>query len=236
MANPAFSEKALNRISTLSDTSKMTIHGTINKTGFLLLFVIAGATLGWDSQSSLLLISSFIANLVLAMLIIFGPQRAPYLSQTYALSEGILLGSISSMYANLYPGIVSNALLLTISCLGVMLMLYRFKVIQVTDKLRSIIMTATIAIAVTYFISMIMGFFGSSIPMIHQSTPIGIAFSVIVVGVAAFNLLLDFDMIERANAQGAPKFMEWYGGFALLVTLVWLYLEILRLLSKLNRK
>jgi uncharacterized YccA/Bax inhibitor family protein len=236
MSNPALNEKFLNKISVIAGENKMTIQGTINKTGFLLLFVIAGAGLGWESNSSVMMIFSFITSLILAMLIIFGPQRAPYLSQTYAFTEGILLGSISSMYALRYPGIVSNALLLTISCLAVMLGLYRSKVIQVTDKLRSIIITATVAIGITYLISMVMGFFGSDIPMIHQSSPLGIGFSVVVVGVAALNLLLDFDMIEKTNSMGAPKYMEWYGGFALLVTLVWLYLEILRLLSKLNKK
>ena len=140
------------------------------------------------------------------------------------------------MFNYRYPGIATNAMILTLSCLVLMLGLYKFKIITVTEKLRSVIMAATLAIGVTYLISMVMGFFGSQIPMIHESSPIGIGFSVIVVGVAAFNLLLDFDMIERAQMQGSPKYMEWYGAFALLVTLVWLYLEMLRLLGKIQKK
>jgi uncharacterized YccA/Bax inhibitor family protein len=236
MANPALNEKFLSKISALEDGTTMSIHGTINKAGFLLLIAIAGAALGWGSYSPVLLIVAFISSFALSLLIIFGPQRANYLSQGYAFAEGVLLGSISSMYALRYPGIVSNALLLTLSCLLVMLGLYRFKIIRVTDRLRSVLTAATMAIVITYAISMIMGMFGTDLPMIHQSSPMGIGFSLLVVGVAAFNLLLNFDMIEQAQAKGAPKFMEWYCAFSLLVTLVWVYLEILRLLSKLNKK
>ncbi len=236
MANPVFNDKILSRISVDGDTAKMTIEGTINKTGFLFLFLVAGAVLGWNSTSPALLVCDLIFCLVTSFLIAFKPVRASYLSQPYALGEGVLLGMISSMYAVQYPGIVSNALILTFSCLGIMLVLYRFRIVRVTEKLRSVVMVATMAIGVTYMISMIMGIWGSQIPMIHQSSAMGIGFSVVVVGVAAFNLLLDFDMIEQASLRGAPRFMEWYGGFALVVTLVWLYLEILRLLSKLNKK
>lgn len=236
MSSPALNEKVIRKISEIADESKMTIPGTINKTGFLFLFLTAGAVFGWDSNSPGLLIFSMISAFVLSLVIIYGPHRAPYLSQVYALSEGLVLGSISSMYANVYPGIVSNALLLTFSCLIVMLGLYRTRIIRVTDKFRSILFGATIAIALTYLVSLILGLFGTSIPMIHENTPVGIGFSLVVVLVAAFNLLLDFDLIEQAHARGAPQFMEWYLGFALMLTLVWLYLEILRLLSKLNRK
>lgn len=238
MSSPALNEKFMTKLSSFAsdDTSKMTIHGTINKTGILLMLTVLGALIGWNVQSPILLIGGLIVGLVCSLLIIFGPQRAPSLSPVYALSEGLLLGSISATYSFMYPGIVSNALLLTLSVLGIMLGLYRFRIIRVTEKTRSVIMAATLAIALTYLIEMVMSMFGSGIPMIHQSGTYGIAFSVIVVGVAAFNLLLDFDMIEQAQLRGAPKFMEWYGGFALLLTLVWLYLEILRLLSKMNKK
>ncbi len=236
MSNPAFNEKVLSKIRDVSDVSRMTIDGTINRAGLLILLTIAGAALGWNLQSFPILIGVIIANLILAFLIIFKPERAPTLSPVYAICEGLLLGSISSVYSFRYPGIVTNAMILTLSCLVLMLGLYKFKIITVTDKLRSVIMGATLAIGVTYLINIIMGFFGTSIPMIHESSTLGIGFSVLVVGVAAFNLLLDFDMIERAYQQGAPKYMEWYGGFALLVTIVWLYLEMLRLLGKINRK
>ncbi|MCB0368271.1 MAG: Bax inhibitor-1/YccA family protein [Bdellovibrionales bacterium] len=236
MANPAYNERALRRLRTIEDTSRMTIEGTINRTGILLLLLMGGGVFGWNMHSSLLLIGGLILNLILAFLIIFDPKKAAYLSQPYALAEGVLLGSISSVYAAAYPGIITNAMLLTVAVFALMLGLYRFRIIKVTDRVRSVIVSATLAIAVVYFINLIMGFFGTSMPMIHQSGTYGIIFSIVVVGVAAFNLLLDFDFIERASQSGAGKFMEWYGAFALVLTIVWLYLEILRLLSKLNKK
>ena len=236
MANPALNEKLLNKIGSTTSDRAMTIDGTINKTGILLLCAIVGAAVGWGSSSSLVLFGSMIATLILSVLIIFGPQRAAYLSQPYAFLEGVLLGAISSMYAALYAGIVSKALFLTLGCLAVMLALYRFRIIRVTEQVRSMILAATMAIALTYLVTMVLSLFHVDVPMLHEGSLMGIGFSVVVVAVAAFNLLLDFDLIEQAQQQGAPKYMEWYGGFALLVTLVWLYLEILRLMSKLNKK
>ncbi len=236
MSSPALNEKTWGKIRDVTTEGTMTIEGTINKSGLLILMTIAGAYLGWNMNSPVMMIASLIATLILSIVIIFKPPTAAYLSQPYAIIEGLLLGSISSVYAVRYPGIVSNALIGTICCFVLMLALYRFRIIRVTEKFRTVIIVATGAIALTYVVSMIMGMFGSSIPMIHDSTPMGIAFSVLVVGVASFNLMLDFDMIEQANARQSPKFMEWYCGFALLLTLVWLYLEMLRLMSKLNRK
>lgn len=236
MSSPALNEKVLNRISDFATESRMTLNGTVNKTGLLILLTVLGAAAGWGSTSPILMIGAMIVSLVCAFAIIWGPQRAPTMAPVYALAEGLMLGSISSVYSNLYGGIVSQALFLTLGCLAVMLGLYRFRIIRVTEKVRSIIFAATLAIALTYLIEIVMNIFGHQIPLIHQNTTYGIAFSLIVVGVAAFNLLLDFDMIEQAYQRGAPKFMEWYGGFALLLTLVWLYLEILRLLAKSNRR
>lgn len=240
MANPSFNEKTLQRIrqdGRVADADAvMTLNGTINKAGILILLTMAGGAAGWGMQSFAVLMGVMILGLVLSILIISKPERAASLSQAYAFSEGIMLGSISAIYARAYAGIVTNAMVLTFSCLILMLTLYRFRIIRVTDRLRTGIVVATGALAITYLVSMVMGLFGAAIPMIHQGGTIGIGFSLVVVGVAAFNLLLDFDLIEQAYMQRAPKYMEWYGGFALLVTLVWLYLEILRLLSKLNRK
>ncbi|MBC7420397.1 MAG: Bax inhibitor-1/YccA family protein [Bdellovibrio sp.] len=236
MSNPALNEKTLTKIRDLDDTSRMTVSGTMNRAGLLILLTIFGAAVGWGQQSFPLMIGMILLTLVLCLAIIFKPHLSPMLAPMYALAEGVLLGSISAVYAFQYPGIVTNALILTLSIAVLMLALYRFKIIVVTDRVRSVIMGATMAIAVTYVINMIMGFFGTQIPMIHQTGWVGIGFSVVVVGVAAFNLLLDFDMIERAERQGSPKFMEWYGGFALLVTLVWLYMEVLRLLGKVQKK
>ncbi|MBC7741617.1 MAG: Bax inhibitor-1/YccA family protein [Bdellovibrionaceae bacterium] len=236
MSNPALNEKTLMKLRDVTDTSKMTISGTINRAGLLILITILGAYLGYGQHSPVIMIGSLIVGIALSLIIIFKPHTSPMLAPAYALVEGVLLGSISAVYSVMYPGIVANALILTLSILVLMLSLYRFKIIRVTDRTRSVIVGATMAIAVTYLVNMVMSFFGTSIPMIHQTGTMGIIFSVVVVGVAAFNLLLDFDMIERAESQGAPKYMEWYGGFALLITLVWLYMEILRLLGKVNRK
>lgn len=233
MANPALNEKVLKNAHEFVGESRMSLNGTINKTGFLLLIAAFGASLGWGLQSTEILIGSFVVALILSFLIIFKPERAAYLSQTYAFAEGLILGSISYVYSQKYPGIASNAMFLTLGCLFVMLGLYRFKIIRVTERFRSIVVSATMAIALVYVVQLVMSMFGSSgIPMIYQSSAIGIGFSLFVVGLAAFNLLLDFDLIDRMNNEGAPKYMEWYGAFALLLTLVWLYLEILRLLSK----
>ena len=236
MANPALNEKTLSKLRDVTDTSRMTIAGTMNRAGLLILLTILGAYLGYGQQSPVIMIGSLVIGLILSFVIIFKPHLAPALAPVYAIVEGVLLGSISAVYAMMYPGIVTNALILTMSVLVLMLCLYRFKIIVVTDRMRSVIIGATMAIGVTYLLDMLLGFFNISVPFIHQTGTVGIIFSLVVVGVAAFNLLLDFDMIERAESQGAPKYMEWYGGFALLVTIVWLYLEILRLLSKINKR
>ncbi len=236
MANPTFNEKLLSRIGVNEGTEVMTISGTINKTGLLLLIAAFGSYFGWTTDNFLFAMIFFVTNIALVFAISFGPQRAQYLSQVYAFSEGYILGVISLMYANKYPGIVSNAMISTFAVLACMLGLYRYRIIQVTEKLRSVVISATLAIGLTYLIGMVMRLFGSEIPLFHESSPIGIAISVGIVLVAAFNLLLDFDMIENLSDRSAPAYMEWYSGFALLVTLVWLYLEILRLLSKLSKR
>ncbi len=236
MANPGFNQKLLERLDGVTSTETMTFEGTINKSGFLLALAIVGASFGWATESFGIVMILLIVNLALSFAIIWGPHRAQYLSQVYALAEGYILGAVSALYAVKYPGIVSNAMFLTLGVMAVMLALYRFRIIVVTEKLRSVVMAAGMAIGLTYLVSIVMGFFGSSVPMIHESGLLGIGFSLVVVTVAAFNLLLDFDMIDNLQRRGSPKFMEWYAGFALLLTIVWLYLEILRLLSKLNKR
>jgi uncharacterized YccA/Bax inhibitor family protein len=239
MANPALSEKTLEKVmrsQIADDVGVMTIHGTINKAGLLVVLTVVGAMVGWSVVSIPLLIAALIGSLVLSLLIIFGPQRAPMLAPAYAFAEGVLLGSISLMFSQVYPGIITNALILTVSCLALMLALYRFQIVRASETLRSVLTIAVSAIALTYLTDIVLSFFGTRVPMIHENSPLGIGFSVVVTGVAAFSLIMDFDMIERASNQRAPKYMEWYGGFALLVTLVWLYMEVLRLLSKLNKK
>lgn len=164
--------------------------------------------------------------------------RKPY--NTLAISIPLGVGAISAYYnfafAEQAPGIVINAVGLTFGTAIAMYLLYSFKIIKATAKFRAIVVTATAGIAVFYLIAWVLSFFGISIPFLHEGSALGIGFSVFVVALAALNLILDFDMIEKGAELGAPKYMEWYGAFGLLVTIVWLYLEILRLLSKISKK
>jgi uncharacterized YccA/Bax inhibitor family protein len=217
----------------------MTVQGTAIKTLILTAILMVTAAWAWiglqrGDLSGGILMASVIVGLVTALITIFRPTVAPYTAPLYAAAQGVALGTISAMYNNVYHGIVVNAASLTMMTLFVMLVIYSNRWITVTNKLRTGIVAATGAVALVYLISIVMNLFGVPMPYIHSAGPIGIAFSVFVVGLAAFNLLLDFDFIERGAYQGLPKTMEWYGGFGLLVTLIWLYLEILRLLAKLQ--
>lgn len=236
-SNPVLKDDAFISRSQTSD-GVMTINGTINKTAILLCLCVTSAYYTWNMpQAQNWILPAAIGGLVFALITIFKKTWAPFTSPIYALLEGVVLGGVSVMYETQMPGIVFQAISLTFATMALMLFVFRYNIIRVTDKLRSGIIIATGAIMVVYLISMVMGFFGASIPMIHGSGPIGIGFSLLVVGIAAFNLLLDFDFIEKAGNSGqAPKYMEWVGAFGLMVTLVWLYLEILRLLGKMNRR
>jgi uncharacterized YccA/Bax inhibitor family protein len=170
------------------------------------------------------------------MVTIFKPTLAPWTSPVYAAMEGVFLGAISQIvelrFGKAYPGIALQAVMLTSGTLLLMVFLYANRIIRVTDQLKAGVIMATGALCVFYFASMLLSLFGVTVPFLFSSTPIGIGFSLFVVGLAAFNLLLDFDFIEEASARQLPKYMEWYGAFGLILTLVWLYLEMLRLLSK----
>ena len=220
----------------------MTLQGTVNKTGLSLLILLAAASFTWrqvtpDEPISPLLWLGLLGGLVVALVTAFKPALAPVTTPIYAALEGLFLGGVSGLYELRYPGIVMNAVGLTFGCLAALLAAYSSGLIRPSENFKLGIVAATGGIALLYLVSMGLGFFGKSIPFIHDSGPIGIAFSVFVVGLAALNLVLDFDFIEDGARRGAPKYMEWYGAFGLLVTLVWLYLEILRLLAKLqNRK
>jgi uncharacterized YccA/Bax inhibitor family protein len=190
-----------------------------------------------DEPVSPLLWLGLLGGAVVGLVTAFKPAFAPVTTPIYAALEGLFLGGLSGLYELRYPGIVMNAVGLTFGCLAALLAAYSSGLIRPSENFKLGIVAATGGIALLYMVSMGLGFFGKSIPFIHESTPIGIAFSVFVVGLAALNLVLDFDFIEDGARRGAPKYMEWYGAFGLLVTLVWLYLEILRLLAKLqNRK
>ena len=233
--NPALKESTFRGVPRVASGEAMTLQGTVNKTGLSLLILIAAAAFVWNSPVyQPFVFVGLIGGLVMALITIFRNTAAPWTTPLYALFEGLLLGGISKMFELQYPGIVINAVGLTFGTLAALLALYSTGLIRPSENFKLGIFAATGAIALLYLVSMVMGFFGRSIPFIHDSGPIGIAFSVFVVGIAALNLVLDFDFIERGAAGGAPKYMEWVGAFGLIVTLVWLYLEMLRLLGKLQ--
>jgi uncharacterized YccA/Bax inhibitor family protein len=214
----------------------MSLQGVINKTGILLLLCIGSSAFGWthpELRGPLLLVG-LLGGLVACLVGTFKPATSPIAAPIYALLEGLALGCISQVIERRYPGIVLNAMLLTFGVLAIMLVLYTTRTIVVTDRLVKGVLIATGAVMLVYLVDMIMNMFGARVPLIHESGWLGIGISLVIVGIAAFNLLVDFAVIEDGVRRGSPRFMEWYCGMALLVTLVWLYLELLRLLSKLR--
>ncbi len=240
--NPVLGEKAFGSITMSGDSSqRMTMQGTMNKTGLLMLLVLAGAYYTWTAFAKgqnvqMFMFGGAIGGFVVALITVFKKEWSAYTAPAYALLQGLFLGAISAYYnlafAENMPNIITNAVGLTVSIGIGMFLLYHFRVIKVTEKFRSIIFMATAGIAIFYLVVMVARLFGAQMGFMHDSSPMGIGISLFIIGIAALNLLLDFDMIEQGAAHGAPKYMEWFGGFALLVTLVWLYLEILRLLSR----
>jgi uncharacterized YccA/Bax inhibitor family protein len=177
-----------------------------------------------------------LGGLGIAILTIFKPKWARFTAPVYAVAEGLLLGAVSRLYEFEFDGIVLQAVGLTIGVFALLLFLYATRIIEVTENLRMGIVAATGAVLVVYVVSLVLRLFGADIPFIHDAGPVGILFSLVVVVIAALNLVLDFDFVERGAAAGAPRYMEWYGAFGLLITLVWLYLELLRLLAKLRSR
>jgi uncharacterized YccA/Bax inhibitor family protein len=180
------------------------------------------------------MIGGVIGGLICVLIAVFKPQTSWITAPLYAAFEGLALGAISAIYASAFDGIILQAFSLTIGILLMMLFLYKSGIVQVTDKLRMGVMMATGAIALVYLLNIVLSFFGISIPYLHQGGMIGIGISLLIIGVAAMNLLLDFDNFDKGEAQGAPAYMEWFCAMGLLITLVWLYMEILRLLSILS--
>ena len=234
--NPVLSNKTFNNI--ISGDSHMTIEGTVNKTAISLLLLVGTGYFTFDIINPILLIGCGIGGFVLAIITVFKKKWAPITVPIYAILEGGMLGGISYMYNSLYDGIVTNAILLTVGILVSLLIAYRSGYIKATENFKLGIFAATGGIAIVYLINFVMGFFGSGLGVmsINNASPLSIGFSIVVVIIAALNLVLDFDFIEEGSEKGAPKYMEWYGAFGLLVTLIWLYLEILRLLAKLNSR
>jgi uncharacterized YccA/Bax inhibitor family protein len=242
-SNPALNDQAF-RGAGVAIGEPMTLQGTVNKTGVLLLCVIATAAWTWnifmhshsqESAMSLAMVGG-IGGFIVALVTIFKKTWAPVTAPIYALLEGLALGGISAMFELRFPGIAIQAVSLTFGTLAVLLLVYRSGVIPVTDNFKLGVVAATGGIALFYLATIVLGFFGVHFTTINGSGPIGIGFSVFVVIIAALNLVLDFDFIENAVHAGAPKYMEWYAAFGLMVTLIWLYFEILRLLSKLRNR
>ena len=243
-ANPALNDKTFERYADYAADSRMTLSGTVNKTGFLLLILLVPAVWIWRQiyegggavNVQGWMIGGIFGGLAMAMVTVFKPTWSPITAPAYAALEGLALGGISAFFEQRYPGIVIQAIALTFGTLAVLLMAYTTGVIKATENFKLGVASATGAVFLVYMTTMVMGFFGVSVPFIHEAGLIGIIFSLVVVVIAALNLVLDFDFIENGVAHGAPKFMEWYAAFGLMVTLVWLYLEILRLLSKLQSR
>ena len=216
----------------------MTLEGTINKVSLSLLVLMCTAMYTWNNPSYPIMIFRAIGGFITALITIFKKHLATYTALIYAGLEGLFLGGISRFYAQQFDGIVGQAVFLTFAIFIALLLAYKSKLIKPTENFKLGIFAATMGIGILYVVSFIMSFFGSGLPIMNpmNSSLFSIGFSVFVVIIASLNLVLDFDFIEEGVESGAPKYMEWYGAFGLLVTLVWLYLEILRLLAKLQSR
>jgi len=238
--NPALAKAFSGPAVVVDEARVMTIQGAVNKTAIFLSIVFVAAAISWNyflTAPELLFPSlggCVIGGLVFALITIFKKEWAAVTGSLYAAVEGVLLGAISMVFERIYPGIAIQAILLTFGVLAVMLLLYKARIIQATARFRTGVMAATGAVMLVYLASFAMNLFGASMPYLHTGGPLGIGISLVITAIAAFNLILDFDLIEQGAARGAPKWMEWFAAFGLLVTLVWLYLEILHLLSKLR--
>lgn len=242
MPNPVFSENVIERERIL-DSEPMTVNGAINKT-FILFALLLGTSLvvwnlffqGYTDKAAMLGVVGFVASIISFIVIMFNRKAISLAAPIYAASEGLLLGGISAMFEKAYPGIAIEAIGSTFMALFSMLFLYRIGAIKCTDKFRSVLFISTLSIAGIYFINLIGSFFGMQIPQIFTSSSIGIGFSLVVIVIASLNLIIDFDFIERGAQNLLGKSYEWYGAFGLMVTLVWLYIEILNLLAKLRER
>jgi len=222
----------------------MTIQGTVNKTGLLLLCVVVSAAWTWGMVHSETpdaaypwMIGGAFGGFVVALITAFKANWSPFLAPLYALLEGLFLGGVSAVFERSYPGVAVQAVALTFGVMFVMLLAYKFQIIRATRGFKLGVIAATGGIALVYLVNMVMRLlFHTNMSFLYAATPLGIGISLFVVIIAALNLILDFDMIETAARMGAPKYMEWYGAFGMMVTLVWLYLEILRLLGKVRQR
>ena len=243
-ANPTLNAKTFDVARPLVAGEAMTIQGTVNKTGLLLILTVLPAALVWNqffatrdpSVAGPWILIGALGGFIVALVTVFKKNWAMVTAPVYAVLEGLFLGGVSAFYELQFQGIVIQAVGLTFGTLAALLMAYKSGVIKATENFKLGVAAATGGIALVYLISIGMSFFGLRMPYLHDAGPIGIGISVFIVVIAALNLVLDFDFIERGAEQGAPKYMEWYAAFGLMVTLIWLYLEILRLLAKTRRR
>jgi uncharacterized YccA/Bax inhibitor family protein len=243
-SNPVLQEKTFKGtiLEGVSTGQEMTMNGTMNKFGILLALTVVSTLFSWNlvenmtDPMTLIIIGAF-GGLALALVMAFKPELSPYLAPAYAIVKGLLVGAASAVYNHVYPGLPMQAVALTLLVCIVMFLLYRYRIIRVTNTFRKVIVIATMALMAFYLIQFVGYLISGSVlaEFTNAATPIGIGFSVLVVGLAALNLLLNFDTIEYGINARAPKYMEWYCSFGLLVTIIWLYLEILRLLAKLRQ-
>ena len=240
-SNPALKGNTFTGVRAAAGEPAMSLQGTATKSFLLILLTIFAASFTWKAVSSgnvaivgpATLVGG-IGGFIVALITIFKPRTSPYTAPIYAVLEGLLLGGISALYNQRFQGLPLQAVALTFGVFMALLIVYRTGLIRATENFRMGVVAATGGIAIMYLLSFVLGFFGVQMNFLHDSSPLSIGISLVIVVVAALNLVLDFDFIERGVENGAPKFMEWYAAFGLLVTLVWLYLEILRLLSKLQ--
>jgi uncharacterized YccA/Bax inhibitor family protein len=241
-SNPTLNQKIIRDFAYAgTDAGIMTIQGTVNKIGILFLLTLGAAVYTWnkvlvgDSGGAMIWMAvGGIGGFITALITVFNKKSAAITAPIYAIFEGLFLGSISALFAAMYDGIVMRAVLLTLAVLFSLLFLYKSGIIKVTQKFRAGVVAATVGIAVAYFFSFILRMFGMNVNFMYGGGIMSIIISLVIVAVAALNLVLDFDFIERGSQAGLPKYFEWYGAFGLMVTLIWLYLEILRLLSLLT--
>lgn len=238
--NPALSDNTFTGVGRITRAEEaMTAQGTANKALLLLLCVLVTASWIWGKNPQMVMpwiAVGGIAGFVVAIVTVFKPTWAPITGPVYALLEGLVIGGISAIFEAQFPGIVMQAVGLTFGTCLAMLVAYKSRLIRATENFKMGVVAATGGIALFYIITMVLGFFGIQMPLMYSNSWASIGFSLFVVIIAALNLVLDFDFIEQGAAQGAPKYMEWYGAFGLMVTLIWLYLEMLRLLAKLRSR
>lgn len=238
-SNPAINQKIFTEVyNTAESSSTMTIEGTVNKSAFLLLLVLTGASLTWSTEgvSGGLMFLGMIGGLILGLVTVFKKHLSMYTAPAYAFLEGLFLGGISGLFEASYPGIVIQAVTLTFGTAGALLLAYRSGMIPVTENFKLGVVAATGGIALAYFISFILSFFGVNIGIGLNGGLFGIIFNLFVVVIAALNLVLDFDFIEEASKRNVPKYMEWFAAFGLMVTLIWLYIEFLRLIARFSSR